>query len=99
MTRHPFLVVNLFNFMFGACVFGCFTFVPYYASVQYGMGPFESGAVLTPRSVTMIVVSACTSLFIMRLGYRLPIVLGHGRHDRLDADRSARAGTASRSGC
>jgi MFS family permease len=57
-------------------VFGCFTFIPYYASVQYGMGPLESGAVLTPRSLTMIVISACTSLFIIRLGYRVPIVLG-----------------------
>ena len=76
VTKHPFLVVNVFNFMFGAFVFGCFQFIPYYASVQYGMSTFESGAVLTPRSVTMIVVSACTSLFIMRLGYRVPIILG-----------------------
>jgi MFS family permease len=76
VTKHPFLVVNVFNFLFGAFVFGCFQFIPYYASVQYGMSTFESGAVLTPRSLTMILVSACTSLFIMRLGYRLPIVLG-----------------------
>ena len=76
VTRHPFLVVNIFNFAFGFCVFGCFTFIPYYASVQYGMGPLEAGAVLTPRSLTMILVSACTSLFIIRLGYRVPIVLG-----------------------
>jgi EmrB/QacA subfamily drug resistance transporter len=76
VTRHPFLVVNLYNFMFGACVFGCFTFVPYYAAVQYGMGPLEAGAVLTPRSLTMVLISAGTSLFLLRLGYRLPIVLG-----------------------
>src|SRR4051812_48649831 len=24
VTRHPFLVVNVYNFIFGACVFGCF---------------------------------------------------------------------------
>ncbi|MFN8635055.1 MAG: DHA2 family efflux MFS transporter permease subunit [Chloroflexota bacterium] len=76
VTRHPFLVVNLYNFAFGACVFGCFTFIPYYASVQYGMSPLESGAVLTPRSLTMIVMSAVTSIFIIRLGYRIPMVLG-----------------------
>ena len=76
VTRHPFSVVNVFNFLFGACVFGCFQFIPYYASVQYGMSTFESGAVLTPRSVAMIVVSACTSIFIIKLGYRVPIVLG-----------------------
>ncbi|MGE3270239.1 MAG: MFS transporter [Chloroflexota bacterium] len=76
VVRHPFLVVNVFNFAFGACIFGGFTFIPYFASVQYGMSPFESGAVLTPRSVAMILVSAGTSLFLIRLGYRLPIVLG-----------------------
>jgi MFS family permease len=76
VAKHPFLVVNLFNFAFGACVFACFTFIPYFASVQYGMGPLESGAVLTPRSLTMILVSAGTSLFLIRLGYRIPIVVG-----------------------
>jgi EmrB/QacA subfamily drug resistance transporter len=76
VTRHPFLVVNLYNFIFGACVFGCFTFVPYYASIQYGMSPLESGAVLTPRSIMMVAVSTVTSLFLLRLGYRLPILAG-----------------------
>jgi EmrB/QacA subfamily drug resistance transporter len=76
VTKHPFLVVNVFNFAFGVCVFAVFTFVPYFASVQYGMGPLDSGAVLTPRSLAMILVSACTSLFFIRLGYRVPIVVG-----------------------
>jgi EmrB/QacA subfamily drug resistance transporter len=76
VTRHPFLIVNLYNFIFGACIFGCFTFVPYFASMQYGMSPQESGAVLTPRSLTMVGISAVTSLFLMRFGYRLPIVVG-----------------------
>ena len=76
VTRHPFLVINIFNFLFGFCVFGCFPFIPYYATVQYGMWPLESGAVLTPRSLAMIVMSTCTSLFMIRLGYRLPMVLG-----------------------
>jgi MFS family permease len=76
VTKHPFLVVNIFNFLFGALVFGSFQFIPYFAGVQYGMSTFESGAVLTPRSLTMIVVSACTSFFIIKLGYRVPIVLG-----------------------
>jgi EmrB/QacA subfamily drug resistance transporter len=76
VTRHPFLVVNLYNFIFGVCVFGCFTFIPYYASVQYGMGPFESGAVLTPRSIAMVAISFGTSLLLLRLGYRIPIVAG-----------------------
>jgi EmrB/QacA subfamily drug resistance transporter len=76
VTRHPFLVVNVHNFLFGACVWGCFSFVPYFASVQYGMGPLESGAILTPRSLTSILLGTATSFLLVRLGYRLPIVAG-----------------------
>jgi MFS family permease len=76
VTRHPFAVVNVHNFLFGACVWGCFSFVPYYASVQYGMGPLESGAILTPRSAASILFGTLTSFLLVRMGYRLPIVLG-----------------------
>lgn len=78
VTRHPFLVVNVHNFLFGACVWGAFSFVPYYAAVQYGMGPFESGAILTPRSVSSIVLGTATSFLLVRLGYRRPILIGLG---------------------
>jgi MFS family permease len=76
VTKHPFLVVNIHNFIFGACVWGCFSFVPYYAAVVYGMGPLESGAIMTPRSVTAILLGTTTSFLLVRLGYRLPIVAG-----------------------
>jgi MFS family permease len=76
VTRHPFLVVNLHNVLFGACVWGSFAFVPYYASVQYDMGPLESGAILTPRSITSILLGTITSFLLVRLGYRLPIIAG-----------------------
>jgi EmrB/QacA subfamily drug resistance transporter len=76
VTKHPFLVVNIHNFIFGACVWGCFSFVPYYAAVQYGMGPLESGAIMTPRSVSAILLGTVTSFMLVRLGYRLPIVVG-----------------------
>jgi MFS family permease len=76
VTRHPFLVVNLHNFLFGACVWGCFSFIPYYASIQYGMGPLESGAIMTPRSITSILLGTTTSFLLVRLGYRMPIIVG-----------------------
>lgn len=78
VTRHPFGVVNLYNLMTGAVTMGFFSFVPYYVTVQYGMGPLESGAILTPRSLVMIVVSTSTSFFLLRLGYRLPMLAGIG---------------------
>ena len=76
VVRQPFLVVNVFGLLTGACFMGFFSFIPYYATVQYGMGPLESGAILTPRSLTMIVVSTTTSFMLARLGYRLPMLAG-----------------------
>jgi EmrB/QacA subfamily drug resistance transporter len=76
VTRHPFAIVNLHNFLFGACVWGCFSFVPYYAAVQYHMGPLESGAIMTPRSITAILLGTATSFLMLRLGYRAPIIVG-----------------------
>jgi EmrB/QacA subfamily drug resistance transporter len=78
VTRHPFAIVNLQNFLFGACVWGCFSFVPYYAVVQYGMSPLESGAILTPRSVMSILLGTITSFLLLRIGYRIPIMIGLG---------------------
>ena len=50
--------------------------MPYFASVQYDMVPLESGAILTPRSITSILLGTITSFLLVRLGYRLPIIAG-----------------------
>ncbi|HET8630983.1 MAG TPA: MFS transporter [Thermomicrobiales bacterium] len=76
MARNPFLSANLYNFFFGAASFGFFSFVPYYAVVKYHMSAYESGAVLTPRAIAMILVSTVASFFIIRLGYHLPMLAG-----------------------
>lgn len=72
----PLLAINIYNFFFGAVVFGVFSFIPYYAAIAYGMTAGETGLLLTPRALSMIVVSALTSLFIVRLNYRLPMLVG-----------------------
>ena len=71
-----FLAANLYNFIFGAAVFGLFAFIPYYATVAYGMTGSEAGLILTPRSIASIVVAAITSVFIIRFRYRLPMIMG-----------------------
>jgi EmrB/QacA subfamily drug resistance transporter len=76
VATHPFLAANLYNFFFGAAAFGFFSFVPYYAVTQFGMGPLESGAVLTPRAIAMIAVSGLSSITLIRYGYRLPMLAG-----------------------
>ena len=72
----PFLGVNIYNFVFGAVTFGLVSFIPYYATIAYGMTAGQNGLLLTPRSVAMIVVSAVTSIFIIRFRYRLPMIIG-----------------------
>jgi EmrB/QacA subfamily drug resistance transporter len=76
LARSPFLAANIYNFLFGAVTMGFYSFIPYYAVVKYGLSPFESAAVLTPRAVVVIVMSTLASLSIKRLGYRVPMLLG-----------------------
>jgi EmrB/QacA subfamily drug resistance transporter len=76
VVRTPFLFVNAYNFVFGACVFGFFTLMPYYTVVAFGLSPAESGAVLTPRSAVMMAASALSSMYLVRLGYRGPMLAG-----------------------
>jgi EmrB/QacA subfamily drug resistance transporter len=76
VARHPFLAVNLYNFSYGACVWGFFSFIPYYAGVQFGMSTLESGAVLTPRSLAMMATAIVSSFLLLRFGYRRPMIVG-----------------------
>ena len=76
VAQGPFLPANIYNFAFGACIFGFFSFVPYYAVIQYGMSSIQVGAVLTPRALTGIIVSGLTSILLIRLGYRFPMIVG-----------------------
>ncbi len=73
----PFIASNAFNAIFGATVFGFFSFVPLYAVLVYGLSTFQSGSVLIARGVVMIVASSITSLLLLdRLSYRILIIAG-----------------------
>ncbi|MCX6022009.1 MAG: DHA2 family efflux MFS transporter permease subunit [Chloroflexi bacterium] len=76
LRRRPFMAANAYNFIYGAVVFGFFSFIPYYATVAYNMTAGESGLILTPRSLTMAVMSTISSFFLIRFGYRLPMIVG-----------------------
>src|ERR1051326_6176625 len=76
LARRPFLPAHAYHFLFGAVPMGFYSFIPYYAVVKFGLTPFESAAVLTPRAVVVMLTSMVASLFIKRLGYRLPMVIG-----------------------
>jgi len=72
----PFVAANVYNFVYGTAVIGVFSLIPTYATSVYKMGALECGLLLTPRSVGMIISSIITSLFIVRLGYHRPMVVG-----------------------
>ncbi len=76
VARPPFVLANLYNFLFGAVTMGFYSFIPYYAVVKFGLTPFESAAVLTPRAVVVTATSLVASLYVRRLGYRVPMLLG-----------------------
>jgi Na+/melibiose symporter-like transporter len=76
LAKNPFLAANLYNFFFGAAALGFFSFVPYYAVIRYHLSAFESGAVLTPRALAVVASSVLSSVYIIRLGYRLPMLTG-----------------------
>jgi MFS family permease len=76
LARSPFLAANIYNFLFGAVTMGFYSFIPYYAVVKFGLTPFESAAVLTPRAIVVMLMSFLASMFIKRLGYRLPMLVG-----------------------
>ncbi len=76
LRERPFLATNIYNLVYGACAIGVITLIPYFAVSVYGMSTFMSGFILTPRSVATIITSAIASFFLMRWGYRKPILVG-----------------------
>lgn len=77
LGQNPFLAANVYNFVCGAYYFGIVSFVPLYAVSVYGMSTLGSGLVLTPWSVGVMLAAALTSLFLVRWGYRKPLIVGN----------------------
>ncbi|MBN1190537.1 MAG: MFS transporter [Dehalococcoidales bacterium] len=73
--RH-FMATNMYNFFYGMGVLGVFGFIPLYAVSVYNMSTLDSGLILTPRSIAMVIASVVVSLNLVRWGYRWPIFLG-----------------------
>ncbi len=76
LHERPFLAANIFNFALGACIFSIASLIPLYAVSIYSMSTINSGIILTPKSITMMLVSAVASFFLVRWGYRRPMIIG-----------------------
>ena len=76
LKQRAFVAANLYNFLYGGLVFGFFSFIPLYATLEYGMTASQAGFILTPRAIAMISLSAISSFLLIRFGYRIPMILG-----------------------
>jgi EmrB/QacA subfamily drug resistance transporter len=76
LKKGPFLAANVYNFIYGVCALGIFSLIPFYAVSIYNMSTLESGILLTPRSIGMMVASTITSFSLVKWGYRRPILVG-----------------------
>jgi EmrB/QacA subfamily drug resistance transporter len=73
-----FMVMNIVNTIFGACVLGVGSLIPFYAQVRFHISVLRSSTLLTARAVGMIVVSGIAAVLLRRTGYRKPIAVGFG---------------------
>jgi EmrB/QacA subfamily drug resistance transporter len=76
LRLRPFAASNIYNFLFGACVFGFSSFIPLYAMKVYAMSTIQSSLVLSFRAGGMIVTAIAGSFFLIRWGYRWPMLIG-----------------------
>jgi MFS family permease len=76
ISLKPFVASNIFNFIFGACLWGFSSFIPLYAVTVYQMTTAQSGYVLMARSIGAILASMASSLFLVHWSYRKPMLLG-----------------------
>jgi EmrB/QacA subfamily drug resistance transporter len=76
LKQRPFMAANIYNIIYGACSIGILSLVPLYAVSVYKMSILQSGFLLTPRSLGMIGASTVTAFFLVKWGYRWPIIIG-----------------------
>jgi EmrB/QacA subfamily drug resistance transporter len=76
LIQKQFLASNIYNFMYGGCVLGIMSLIPLYGVSVYNLSTLESGLILTPRSIGMILMSTVTSIALPKWGYRWPMVSG-----------------------
>ncbi|HEX7475844.1 MAG TPA: MFS transporter [Dehalococcoidales bacterium] len=76
LRERPFIASNIFNFLYGVGTLGVFGFIPLYAVSVYGMSTLNSGLIITPRSIAMMIAAFVISLNLVRWGYRWPMLIG-----------------------
>jgi EmrB/QacA subfamily drug resistance transporter len=76
LREKRFLAANVYNFILGAGIFASVSFIPLYGVSIFGLSTFDSGLVMTPRSVGVLIASTLVSIYLLRLRYRWPMIIG-----------------------
>lgn len=76
LTSGPFLAANIYNLLYGVTGLGILSLLPLFGVNVYKMSVLESGILLTPRSLGLLIASGITSFSLMRWGYFKPILVG-----------------------
>ena len=76
LKERRFLASNMYNFILGVGLLGVSSFIPLYAVSIFGMSTFDSGFVMTPRSIGIMAASIVISIYLVRWGYRRPMIIG-----------------------
>jgi EmrB/QacA subfamily drug resistance transporter len=76
LRRKEFGIVNGLNLLYGAAALGVFSLVPLFAEETYGLGPLQSGTLLTARAIGMVLMAVASAMALRRFGYRRPMVAG-----------------------
>jgi MFS family permease len=76
LREKRFLAANIYNFVLGVGLLAISSFIPLYAVSIFGMSTLDSGLVMTPRSIGVLAASIITSIYLVRLGYRKPMLIG-----------------------
>jgi MFS family permease len=78
LRRKPFVASNLYTFAYGLCTFGLASLIPLYALAVYNLDTIKVSLILTIRSVGTILFTTTSSFFVVRWGYRRPLLIGTG---------------------
>jgi EmrB/QacA subfamily drug resistance transporter len=76
LREKRFLASNIYNFILGFGLLAITNFMPLYAVSVFGMSTLNSGVVMTPRSIGIMISSFIASVYLVRWGYRKPLLFG-----------------------
>jgi len=75
ILRHrPFIAGYLLNIVNAICILGLSSFIPLFVVSVYGLTTIQSGLILSLRSIGTILATIVSSLFLIRWGYRRPLL-------------------------